>query len=221
MPARKKSTFLGPFVIIGNICKRNCRRQRHTTRNRNKPICVTLPKVAKASTMVTVACCWHRHYRGRCRSKLCQCKHGLTKKTVSWIRPLFILQTLRNSNRPIALYSVHANPANDFYICTSGKDSYVRIFDRRNMSNEDSTPVKKFCPEHLVSIAPRRCGGSLWSLYPNSLQSSHWLRGLCSMQWVETNPSNIRIFRMDIRLLPPDGTMLTAFTTAFTDVARC
>ncbi len=43
------------------------------TRNRNNPICVMQPKVAKASTMVSVACHCHRHYR----DKLHQCKHGL------------------------------------------------------------------------------------------------------------------------------------------------
>ncbi len=39
------------------------------TRNRNNPICVASPKVAKASTMVTVACHCHRHYLGCYRSK--------------------------------------------------------------------------------------------------------------------------------------------------------
>jgi len=33
-----------------------------TTRNRNNPICVASPKVAKANTMVTVVCCCHQHY---------------------------------------------------------------------------------------------------------------------------------------------------------------
>jgi len=43
------------------------------TRNRNNPICVTQPKVAKASTIVSVTCrCrWHYH------DKLCQYKHSL------------------------------------------------------------------------------------------------------------------------------------------------
>jgi hypothetical protein len=58
---------------------------------------------------------------------------------------------MRKSTRPVALYSVHANPANDFFICTAGKDSYVHIFDRRFMSDENPAPIKKFCPEHLVS----------------------------------------------------------------------
>jgi hypothetical protein len=33
------------------------------TRNRNNPICFTSPKVAKASTMVTVVCRCHQHFR--------------------------------------------------------------------------------------------------------------------------------------------------------------
>ena len=57
---------------------------------------------------------------------------------------------MRNATRPVSLYSVHANPANDFYICTAGKDSYVHVFDRRTMSDLNQTPVKKFCPSHLV-----------------------------------------------------------------------
>ncbi len=44
------------------------------TRNRNNSICVMLPKVAKAITMVIVACCCGQHYR----TKLCQCKHSLS-----------------------------------------------------------------------------------------------------------------------------------------------
>jgi hypothetical protein len=43
------------------------------TSNRNNPICVMQPKVAKASTMVSVACPCCRHY---C-DKLHQCKHGV------------------------------------------------------------------------------------------------------------------------------------------------
>ncbi len=43
---------------------------------RKDPICAVLPKVAKASTMVTVARCCRRHYH----SKLCQCKRGLMEE---------------------------------------------------------------------------------------------------------------------------------------------
>jgi hypothetical protein len=43
------------------------------TRNINNPICVALPKVSKARTMVSVACRCHWHYG----NKLHQCKHSL------------------------------------------------------------------------------------------------------------------------------------------------
>jgi hypothetical protein len=38
------------------------------------------------------------------------------------------------------------------------------------------------------------------------------------LQWVEINPSNIRIFPMDIRFLPPHGTMLKALILILADV---
>ncbi len=41
-------------------------------RNRNNPICVALPKVAKARTTASVACRCCQHYH----DKLCQCKHS-------------------------------------------------------------------------------------------------------------------------------------------------
>jgi hypothetical protein len=44
------------------------------TRNRSNPICVTQPKVAKASSMVCVACLCRQRYH----NKLCQCKYGFT-----------------------------------------------------------------------------------------------------------------------------------------------
>ncbi len=47
------------------------------TRNRNNPICVASPKVAKASTIVTVTCRCRQRYRRHYCSKLRQCKHGL------------------------------------------------------------------------------------------------------------------------------------------------
>jgi hypothetical protein len=46
------------------------------TRNRNNPICVVPPKVAKARTMVSVTCCSRWHYR----DKLRQCKHTFIRK---------------------------------------------------------------------------------------------------------------------------------------------
>ena len=49
------------------------------TRNRNNLIGVAQPKVAKSSTMVSVACSCRRCYH----DKLCQCKYGFKLKNVS------------------------------------------------------------------------------------------------------------------------------------------
>jgi hypothetical protein len=49
--------------------------------NRNNPICFAPPKVAKARTMVSVACRCRLHYR----DKLRQCKHGLRNATVACV----------------------------------------------------------------------------------------------------------------------------------------
>ncbi len=46
--------------------------------NRNYPICVGSPKVAKESTVVTVACCYSWHYHRSYRANFRQWKHGLT-----------------------------------------------------------------------------------------------------------------------------------------------
>jgi len=60
------------LVCIGEVCWQNCWQKWHaaatlggTTKDRNDPICVTSPKVAKASTLVTVACCcpWRYHLK--------------------------------------------------------------------------------------------------------------------------------------------------------------
>jgi hypothetical protein len=53
------------LVYIGEVCTQKQQQQQHATvttvlalANRNDPICVVLPKVAKASTVVNFACCW-------------------------------------------------------------------------------------------------------------------------------------------------------------------
>jgi hypothetical protein len=57
----KVTEYVLPLATLGNM-----------TRNRNNPVCVVQPKVAKASTMVSIACHCRWHY---C-DKLCQCKHS-------------------------------------------------------------------------------------------------------------------------------------------------
>ena len=44
---------------------------------------------------------------------------------------------------------MHASPVEEHFIVTAGNDQFVRLYDRRNMSGS----VKKFCPQHLVSLS--------------------------------------------------------------------
>jgi hypothetical protein len=57
-------------MYIGKVCMQKHQRQQHATAtatfalaNRYDPICVAAPKVAKASTVVTVACCCRWHFQ--------------------------------------------------------------------------------------------------------------------------------------------------------------
>ena len=56
----------------------------------------------------------------------------------------------KEGEKKIAIYSVDSNPADDNMFCTSGRDKFVRIFDRRKLSEANPLPVKKFCPHKLV-----------------------------------------------------------------------
>ena len=56
------------------------------------------------------------------------------------------------TGKTIPVYTVNANPMNDNFIATAGRDPHVRIYDRRFASEENNQPVKKFCPHNLVSI---------------------------------------------------------------------
>jgi hypothetical protein len=52
--------------------------------------------------------------------------------------------------------------------------------------------------------------------YTGSLKVAEQIK--CFGQWVETNPSNIRIFPMDIRFLLPRGTMVKVLKQMFVNV---
>ena len=49
------------------------------------------------------------------------------------------------------IFSVHANPFNNNLIATAGSDQFVRLFDRRYVTQENPKPFQKFVPRHLVS----------------------------------------------------------------------
>ena len=59
----------------------------------------------------------------------------------------FLKFTQEEDGTKIRIYSVHASPVEDHLIVSAGNDQFVRLYDRRNMTNS----IKKFCPSHLVS----------------------------------------------------------------------
>ena len=52
------------------------------------------------------------------------------------------------------LYSIFIDPSDNNSFAISGMDQFARIFDRRNIviNNKCPEPVKRFCPDHLVSL---------------------------------------------------------------------
>lgn len=64
-------------------------------------------------------------------------------------KPTKLCQT-KLENRRVPLYSIHSNPVNSFEFCVGGRDRYIRIYDKRKISESEDGIVKKFCPHHLV-----------------------------------------------------------------------
>ena len=54
-----------------------------------------------------------------------------------------------NRGSKVALYSIHAHPINENQFCVSGKDQYVRVFDKR-ISGIYAPAAIKYCPNALV-----------------------------------------------------------------------
>ncbi|GLH01088.1 Protein will die slowly [Gryllus bimaculatus] len=61
------------------------------------------------------------------------------------------LVNVQEDGRNIALYSIHSNPLNNNEFCVSGRNNYIRIYDRRKVSSHEE--LKKFCPSHLNSTS--------------------------------------------------------------------
>ncbi|CAG7835719.1 unnamed protein product [Allacma fusca] len=74
---------------------------------------------------------------------------------------------VRDRSKKVSLYSIHQNPLCGHEFCVTGRDEFVRIYDTRRLStatvpvprnhedardvsDNDSTPLKKFCPHHLI-----------------------------------------------------------------------
>jgi len=63
-------------------------------------------------------------------------------------KPDKILLLKNEKDKKIPIYSIHSSPSNGNWFCTSGRDQYVRIFDRRFLSR-DGGQVVRFCPDNL------------------------------------------------------------------------
>ena len=52
----------------------------------------------------------------------------------------------------VPIYSIHSSPADGNLFCTSGRDQYIRVFDRRYLNNVNNQGhVVKHCPVSLRS----------------------------------------------------------------------
>jgi len=63
-------------------------------------------------------------------------------------KPDKILLLKNEKDKKIPIYSIHSNPSDGNLFCTSGRDQYVRLFDRRFLGGPGGQVVR-FCPENL------------------------------------------------------------------------
>jgi len=66
------------------------------------------------------------------------------------LKPDKILLLKNDKDKKIPIYSIHSNPVDGNIFCTTGRDQFVRVFDRRFLSPGTNSPeLHKLCPEHL------------------------------------------------------------------------
>jgi len=56
-------------------------------------------------------------------------------------------------DKKIPIYSIHNNPMKTHEFCTAGRDTYIRVFDRRYLSDTNTCPVAKYSPDHLTNTS--------------------------------------------------------------------
>jgi len=64
-------------------------------------------------------------------------------------KPCKALLLKNEKDKKVPLYSIHSNPVDGNQFCTSGREPWVRVFDRRYLDFEERREVGKFCPTHL------------------------------------------------------------------------
>lgn len=67
-------------------------------------------------------------------------------------KPDKILLLKNEKDKKVPIYSIHSSPSNGNWFCTSGRDQYVRIFDRRFLGRDGrghGGQVVRYCPENL------------------------------------------------------------------------
>jgi len=66
------------------------------------------------------------------------------------LKPDKILLLKNDKDKKIPIYSIHSNPVDGNIFCTTGRDQFVRVFDRRFLApGTNSSELHKLCPEHL------------------------------------------------------------------------
>lgn len=62
------------------------------------------------------------------------------------------LVTAKENDKKVPLYSIHSNPADSNQFCVGGRDNFIRVFDKRKISEQaDGGVFKKLCPDHLLN----------------------------------------------------------------------
>nr|XP_054760104.1 DDB1- and CUL4-associated factor 8-like [Lytechinus pictus] len=60
------------------------------------------------------------------------------------------LMVVKENDRKVALYTIFVNPSNINQFIVGGRDQYVRVYDKRKITDEENSGLlKKFCPDSL------------------------------------------------------------------------
>ncbi|XP_033641288.1 DDB1- and CUL4-associated factor 8-like [Asterias rubens] len=65
------------------------------------------------------------------------------------------LVTVKENERKVALYTIFLNPSDTNEFCVGGRDHFVRVYDRRKVSDDREGLLKKFCPQHMLNSETR------------------------------------------------------------------